>query len=291
MNIVIFGHGKPVEMIIMSLFNKGINIINVEQDKIRNGQEQESFEKFLINKNIKLNSFKTISEKKIDMIFVINFNKIIDINNFKIPNIINLHMGLLPKYRGNNANSWAIINGEKEVGYSLHNVSEELDQGDIYYRFSYEVKESETYFEAKTAINNDIKLNLASVLLKIYNNEISPESQLGEDFIYTAVLRPSDGILKDWNIVTDEIIRKLYVFTKPLGTGLKFTCKEKTYTIEKVSRIKNFVKSIGVPGSVVYMKDNSLWVKTKDTAISLDRITFKGEEVNVKKTFMIGQRF
>ena len=291
MNIVIFGHGKPVEMVIMSLFNRGINIINVEQDKIRTGVEQEEFKFFLNSHKVKLNKFNTIKDKDIDMIFVINYKKIIDIEKVKIGRIINLHIGLLPKYKGNSANSWAILNGENKVGYTIHKVNKELDQGDIYYRFSYEVKENETYFEAKTAINNDIKLNLASVLLKINNDEISCESQLGKEFIYTTVLRPTDGIIKDWNITTDEIVRKLYVFAKPLGTGLKFTFKEKMYAIEKVSRIKYFIESIGIPGSVVYMKNNSLWVKTKDTAISLDRITFKGERVNVKKTFMIGQRF
>ncbi len=291
MNLVIFGQGKPVEMVILSLLNSGINIINVEQDKVRTGEEQEEFKSFLAKYNVKLNRFASIPEKEIDMIFVFNYKKIIDLEEIKNKKIINLHIGLLPKYRGNSANSWAIINGEKEVGYTIHKVNQELDQGDIYYRFRYEVKENETYYNAKTAINNDIKLNLASILFKINNNEISAKSQSGEDFIYTIVLRPSDGTLKEWNLTTDQIIRKLYVFAKPLGTGLKFEFKGKTYFIEKVSRIENFVESVGIPGSVLYFKNNSVWIKTVDTAISLDKITSEGKDVNVKKTFIIGQRF
>jgi len=291
MNLVIFGQGKPVEMVILSLLDKGINIINVEQDKVRGEKEQDAFSSFLKTHNIKLNKFTSISEEEIDMIFVINYKKIINLEEVKNDKIINLHIGLLPKYRGNSANSWAIMNGEKEVGYTIHKVNQELDQGDIYYRFAYEVKEMETYFNAKTAINNDIKANLASVLVKINKNEITPKSQSGEEFIYTIVLRPSDGTLKEWNVTTDQIIRKLYIFAKPLGTGLKFEFKGKTYFIEKVSRIENFVKSVGISGSVLYFKNNSVWIKTADTAISLDKITFEGKEVNVKKTFIIGQRF
>jgi len=58
-------------------------------------------------------------------------------------------MGLLPVYRGNNANSWSILNGDRRVGYTFHDVSNILDGGAIYYKFTYEIKENETYFHAK----------------------------------------------------------------------------------------------------------------------------------------------
>ena len=72
MNLVIFGHGKPVEMVILSLKDKGINIINVEQDKIRIGEEQKQFSDFLNTHHIKLNKFTAMAKEDIDMIFVIN---------------------------------------------------------------------------------------------------------------------------------------------------------------------------------------------------------------------------
>lgn len=43
----------------------------------------------------------------------------------------NFHPGILPEYRGAATFSWAIINGEKEVGVTLHKIDEGIDTGDI----------------------------------------------------------------------------------------------------------------------------------------------------------------
>ena len=53
-------------------------------------------------------------------------------------------MGILPVYRGNNANAASILNGDRKVGYTLHQVSEVLDGGEIYYTFGYNSKRKQT---------------------------------------------------------------------------------------------------------------------------------------------------
>ena len=44
---------------------------------------------------------------------------------------VNFHPGLLPKYRGSGAYSWAIINGEDETGVTLHEIDVSIDNGPI----------------------------------------------------------------------------------------------------------------------------------------------------------------
>ena len=44
---------------------------------------------------------------------------------------INLHDALLPRYGGFSPLNWAIANGEREVGVTVHQLSEALDLGDI----------------------------------------------------------------------------------------------------------------------------------------------------------------
>lgn len=60
-----------------------------------------------------------------DLIPVINYNKIIP--NYILENniVINIHIGLLPKWRGNRANGWGIINGEKKCW--IYNSSSNTD--------------------------------------------------------------------------------------------------------------------------------------------------------------------
>lgn len=43
----------------------------------------------------------------------------------------NLHPSLLPRYRGRSPLNWAILNGESEVGLTLHHMVEEVDAGPI----------------------------------------------------------------------------------------------------------------------------------------------------------------
>ena len=44
---------------------------------------------------------------------------------------INFHDGPLPRYAGLYATSWALINQEKTHGITWHNISDDVDQGDI----------------------------------------------------------------------------------------------------------------------------------------------------------------
>ena len=45
--------------------------------------------------------------------------------------IFNLHPSLLPKYRGCSSLTWAIINGDRETGFTYHYIDEGCDTGNI----------------------------------------------------------------------------------------------------------------------------------------------------------------
>lgn len=52
---------------------------------------------------------------------------------FEIPRLgsINLHQARVPEYRGSGALFWALYNGEREMGITVHRVAERLDAGDV----------------------------------------------------------------------------------------------------------------------------------------------------------------
>lgn len=58
--------------------------------------------------------------------------------------ILNAHAGDLPRYRGNAAPNWAILNGEDEVVLTVHQMEPEIDAGPIIAQSSVPVTE-ETY--------------------------------------------------------------------------------------------------------------------------------------------------
>ncbi len=79
-------------------------------------------------------SIKNIKEFAPDLIISIRFGQIIRKELIQIPRfgIVNLHSGILPKYRGIMATLWAILQGEEEIGTSLHYIENaEIDKGAI----------------------------------------------------------------------------------------------------------------------------------------------------------------
>jgi len=67
-----------------------------------------------------------------DIFFSAFHNKLISeefINTRK--RCFNFHGGILPEYRGSGTINWAIINGEKETGITLHEIDSKIDHGPI----------------------------------------------------------------------------------------------------------------------------------------------------------------
>jgi len=56
----------------------------------------------------------------------------------------NLHPSLLPKYKGCSSLTWAMIEGEKFVGYSFHYLTPDIDGGNIILRDSIKVEDFDT---------------------------------------------------------------------------------------------------------------------------------------------------
>lgn len=69
-----------------------------------------------------------------DLVISIRFGQILKQLLIDIPRygVINLHSGILPNYRGVLPSFWAILNGEKKLGTSLHFISDAgIDSGDV----------------------------------------------------------------------------------------------------------------------------------------------------------------
>jgi len=66
-----------------------------------------------------------------DLIICIGDSHIYTTRELVNHNIINVHTSLLPYYKGRHPIVWAIINGEKETGITIHYMSTGIDEGDI----------------------------------------------------------------------------------------------------------------------------------------------------------------
>ena len=85
-----------------------------------------------------------------DLIVSIRFGKILQQPVIDIPRlgVINLHSGLLPDYQGVMATFWAMLNGEEEIGTTLHFIdSPKIDSGPIIARNTQKLNYQQSYLE------------------------------------------------------------------------------------------------------------------------------------------------
>src|SRR5699024_5311669 len=68
-----------------------------------------------------------------DLVVVVAYGRILPPEVLSVPRYgcINLHVSLLPKYRGAAPVQWAVLNGDTETGVSIQQMDAGLDTGDV----------------------------------------------------------------------------------------------------------------------------------------------------------------
>src|SRR3989344_2719839 len=83
-------------------------------------------------KNLPLEAIIEENMKNCDIFISVFYNKLVPKEFIEArKKCLNFHGGILPEYRGSGTINWAIINGEKETGITLHEIDEKIDHGPI----------------------------------------------------------------------------------------------------------------------------------------------------------------
>ena len=130
--------------------------------------------------------------KDIDIIVLIYFNRIIPKRylNLSIP-IINIHPSLLPKYKGAQPVFWALYNDEEKAGFSIHEVTEEIDGGNIYYQETLNI-EKRSINKLMLQISDKIAEKIDSILIDIVEGRIISKKQDNNNLYFS---RPPSKII------------------------------------------------------------------------------------------------
>ena len=90
---------------------------------------------------------------------------------------INLHVSLLPKYRGSAPIQWAVLNGDAETGVTIMQLDEGLDTGDILYVQPVAIDPDMTSGELFDRVSAIGAKTLVEVLPKIEAGKLTPKKQ------------------------------------------------------------------------------------------------------------------
>lgn len=89
---------------------------------------------------------KYLKQKNIDVLLSINVYQRIKEDLLNLPKItaLNNHFGLLPKYKGMAPYIWAMANGERKIGLTVHRMVLEFDEGKIIEQKTIPVEKNDT---------------------------------------------------------------------------------------------------------------------------------------------------
>lgn len=209
-NIVFFGIDAFSNIVLNSLIESKHNV----QKVITHPYDDKAFKQLCttceksgipIIQAKKINSqevLKEVGECNPDICLIAHFERIIKPELLRIPKLgfINLHPSLLPYYRGLAPQHYPIINGEKEVGITVHYVDEGTDTGDIILQKRYPLSEDAYVADLHSLWMKEYKTIVVEALDLIANHEPVIKQSQEEGSFYAKMESKPYPLDKNWPV-------------------------------------------------------------------------------------------
>jgi len=198
---------------------------------------------------------------------------------------INFHDGLLPRYAGLYATSWAIINQEKTHGVTWHLMSAEVDKGDILKQRSVDIVEGDTAFTLNAKCYEASINSFAELVDELSSGRMKLRKQnLAEHTYFSKYKRPPAACTLSWSQPAAEIaalVRALDFgpYTNPLGLP-KLVMENEVLIVPEIDVLD--VCAQAVSGTIIAIDSNSIKVTTASNDVVLGRVlTINGQSLSI----------
>jgi methionyl-tRNA formyltransferase len=140
-----------------------------------------------------------IAALKPDFLFSFYYRKLLRKALLALPvqGALNMHGSLLPRYRGRAPVNWAVLNGERQTGATLHYMTEKPDAGDIVAQYAVPILPDDTAREVFDKVTLAAELTLDAVLPALRAGAAPRIPQDPTQASYFGGRRPEDGAI-DW---------------------------------------------------------------------------------------------
>lgn len=225
--------------------------------------------------------------RKDDIIISSSFREKIPKNLLARATFLNIHYALFPKYRGMHSIVWAILNGEKHIGITVHYMSDLFDQGNIIYQKKIKIRNRNSY-ELMKYCDEFIERNLAFIVKRYLFGLIIERKQDDSKAIYVGKRNIDDCEIK-WSLLT---CKDFYLMSKalvaPYPVPFFYRRGEKIEVLKSRCRIQNYKE---IPGRIVNINHESVWVKLVDGVLELEEIIVNGNKIRATDFFkIVGER-
>jgi len=263
MKIVIVGNNDGPLILLRSLKKESLIPVAVGLQKPVSGELNKQYRELTEN----IGFFSDFDETRL-LQELRNFDFDILINcfcNFRFTELLkqypvfNIHLSKLPKYRGRHPLHWALINGENEIGISIHKMTAKFDAGEIYWQKSQQIKEGLSVAEARDILMYLLENSFGKFLKHFDANVPHAKENLNSGATYIPRRYPEDSKLAEWND-SDLIYRKVMALRSEENPAYLEVNSEK---ITVYSAVKINSQQVA-PGEIINILENGLEIGGKE---------------------------
>ncbi|MGC4097214.1 MAG: methionyl-tRNA formyltransferase [Nitrospira sp.] len=217
-----------------------------------------------------------VQRLKPDCVVVSSYNRILRPELLRLSRFVNVHYSPLPLYRGRANVNWAIINGDSYAAISIHEITPELDQGNILFQKRIPIRERDTVADLYYALNEVQRQHLANSVRRLLEGDVG-EPQVEDGATYGCTRIPEDGEI-DWRNTTIQIDRLVRALIDPFPGAYTYF-KGQKLIVWKAAPLINAPQYAGrVPGRIVSVDklEGYVDVLTGDGVLRLSEIQLSG---------------
>jgi methionyl-tRNA formyltransferase len=210
--------------------------------------------------------YQRIAATAPDLFIVASYRNLIAPELLALPpcGAVNLHMAPLPKYRGAHPENWAIINGETEMGYTVHYLDSGIDSGDVIRQQAVPILPEDTILSLTFKLAAAGPAMLVDVVRDLMAGHVERNPQDPTAASYYPPRTPADGEI-DWARSSDEIVNLVRALVRPYPGA--FASIDDSLVIVWATKAVEGLH--GEPGSVLARTETSMTVATGNGAVEI----------------------
>lgn len=286
-NIAVIGRTEMLLQAAVQLQEQGYNIVFVatasaspeskaKPDDFRELAIRSNCPFFLCQNIDQVEIMNSFLAQKPDIVITMNWPGMLKENivNAVPYGIVNAHGSDLPKYRGNACPNWAILNGDSQVGLTLHLINPKgLDNGPIVTKRIMPLTESTYIQDIYDFYKEVIPGAFVEAVELLQQEDFKPEEQDETKAFRCYPRRPSDGRIV-WDHPAEQVHRLIRASSRPFSGAFCYFENYVKTTVFSATLISRNSIDMAVPGQILYYDGEVPVVACGNGSIRLDEIVY-----------------
>jgi len=226
---------------------------------------------------------KRFEDLKSDLVIVMGYGILLPQSFLEKPifGCINVHLSLLPKWRGASPVEYSLLTGENETGVTIFKLTKKLDSGPILAFQKCQIADSMTKIQLQDKLNNIGNKLLIKILPDYFSGKLEIKLQDGVRATYASKIKSSDAKINFFNSSRD-VYNKIRAFSPKPGSWF-------ILNNERIKILSCSIESKKGESSIILSKD--FLIGCKDKSIKPLIIQREGKKSMNIKDFLKGFSF